>query len=96
VDIGAYELEISSSPVTLSGKVLTSSGHGIYNARVTLTNATGGVIYAQTNPFGYYRFVDLSPGTTFTINVIHKRYQFNSPQTVTVDYNRVDFNFIAQ
>jgi CSLREA domain-containing protein len=96
VDIGAYELEISSSPVTLSGRVLTSSGRGIYNARITLTNATGGVIYAQTNPFGYYRFVDLSSGTTFTINVIHKRYQFNSPQMVTVDYNRDDFNFIAQ
>ncbi|MGI8641151.1 MAG: choice-of-anchor Q domain-containing protein [Pyrinomonadaceae bacterium] len=95
VDIGAYESNVADSPVTLSGRVLTNTGRGIYNARITLTDANGTVIYAQTNPFGYYRFVNLPPGMTYTITINHKRYKFNSPQIVTVDNNRNDLNFIA-
>lgn len=95
VDIGAYELDLAASPVTLSGRVLTSSGRGVYNARVTLTDANGTIIYAQTNPFGYYRFVNLPPGTSYTVTIVCKRYQFNSPQIITVDNNRNDLNFIA-
>lgn len=95
VDIGALESNIADSPVTLSGRVLTSGGRGISNARITLTDANGAIIYAQTNSFGYYRFVNLPPGTTYTITIIYKRYRSNSPQIVTVETNRNDFNFIA-
>ncbi|MGI8641150.1 MAG: choice-of-anchor Q domain-containing protein [Pyrinomonadaceae bacterium] len=95
VDIGAYESNIADSPVTLSGRVLTNTGRGVDKAQVTLTDANGTVVYAQTNPFGYYRFVNLPPGMTYTITVIHKRYQFNSPQVVTIENNRSDLNFIA-
>ena len=96
VDIGAYESSIADSPVTLSGRVTTSTGRGISKARITLTDAAGTIIYSQTNPFGYYRFLNLPPGTTYTITVIHKSYQFDSPQSVTVDTNRNDLNFIAR
>lgn len=95
VDIGAYESNVSDIPIRLSGRVVTSDGRGISNARVTLTDSQGNVIYAQTNPFGYYRFINLPPGMTYTVRIIHKRFRFNSPQTVTVDRNRTDLNFIA-
>ncbi|CAN5381216.1 hypothetical protein BH20ACI1_BH20ACI1_00640 [soil metagenome] len=95
VDIGAYELSISDSPVELSGRVTTSGGRGIANARIILTDDNGTVLYARTTSFGYYRFVNLPPGMTYTITVIAKRYQFNSPQIITVTRNRTDFNFIA-
>ncbi len=95
VDIGAYELNLSSFPVTVSGRILRSDGRGISNARIALTDSNGAAIYAHTNPFGYYRFVNLAPGTTYTVEIIHKRYKFSSPQTVTVDRNRSDLNFIA-
>lgn len=95
VDIGAYESNIADSPVRLNGRILTASGRGVFNARIALTDSNGTVIYAHTNPFGYYRFVNLPPGTTYTISIIHKHHRFNSPQTVTVDSNRSDLNFIA-
>lgn len=95
VDIGAYESHIADSLVTLGGRVLTSGGRGISNARIALTDANGTIINVQTNSFGYYRFTNLSPGTTYTITVSSKGYRFNSPQIVTVDNNRNNFNFIA-
>lgn len=95
VDIGAYESNIALFPVSLSGRLTISTGRGIGNARVTLTNPGGIVIYTQTNPFGYYRFINLAPGTTVVVNISHKSYQFSSPQIVTVDQNRDDFNFIG-
>ena len=97
VDIGAYEQDLTPSLVTIGGRVTTSTGRGIGNARVTLTDfSTGTIIYSQTNPFGYYRFLNLSPGTTYTLTVTHKFYSINSPQVVTIDRNRNDLNFIAR
>jgi CSLREA domain-containing protein len=96
VDIGAYESNIANSPVTLSGRILTNTGRGINKAIITLTDSNGTVIYAQTNAFGYYRFVNLLPATTYTITVVYKGYGFNSPQTVTIDNDRDNLNFIAQ
>jgi CSLREA domain-containing protein len=95
VDIGAYESNIPASPVTLSGRVLTSDGRGVSNARITLMDSNGTIIYAQTSSFGYYRFVNVPPGTTYTITVSSKRYQFNSPQVVRIDRDRSDLNFVA-
>jgi hypothetical protein len=96
VDIGAYESNIANSPVTLSGRILTDTGRGINKARIILTDSSGTVIYAQTNPFGYYRFLNLPPATTYTIAVAYKGYRFTSPQTITVDNDRNNLNFIAQ
>lgn len=96
VDIGAYELSLADSPVTLSGKVSTAIGRGISNARVTITETNArSEYYARTNPFGYYRFDNLLPGKTYQVTVVSKRYQFSSPQIVTIDRNRDDLNFVA-
>lgn len=95
VDIGAFESNVAASPVTLSGRVLTSSGRGISNARITLTDANGAVTYAQTNSLGNYRFTNLPFGSTYTITVSYKRYRFNSPQIITVDKLYKDLNFTA-
>lgn len=94
VDIGAYESNISASPVTLGGRVLTAAGRGISNVIITLTDANGAVLYARTNPFGYYRFRNIPPGTTYTISIGDKLRRFGS-QIVTVDNNRNDLNFVA-
>lgn len=97
VDIGAYEANYALNPVTLAGRVLVSpSGRGIPRAFITLTDTIGNVLYTQTNPFGYYRFLNLSPGTTFTIRVSHKSYVFDSPQVVTIDQPRYNLDFVAE
>lgn len=94
VDIGAYELYLPASSATISGTVLTVDGRGIDKARITLTDASGTAIYAQTNPFGYYRFKNLPSGTNYTITVSHKHYRFNSPQSMMVDIDRNDLDFV--
>jgi len=95
VDIGAYEASYSSSPVTVSGRITTYSGRGIERTRIKLDDGNADIRYAQTNPFGYYRFVNLTPGTTYTLTITHKFYLFTSPQFFTADQNRGDLNFIT-
>jgi hypothetical protein len=95
VDIGSYEASYSSSPVTVSGRITTYSGRGIERTRIKIDDGKGSVFYTQTNPFGYYRFNDLMPGTTYTLTVTHKLYLFTSPQFFTADQDRNDLNFIA-
>jgi len=96
VDIGAYEADYSELPVILSGQVLTSNSRGVSKAIVTLTDSVGDVRYTHTNPFGYYRFLNIPSGATYTISVSHKSYQFDSPQFITVDRDRDDLIFFAQ
>jgi hypothetical protein len=95
VDIGAHEASYSQSPVTVSGRITTYSGRGIERTRIKIDDGQGNIFYTQTNPFGYYRFINLIPGTTYTITVTHKLYLFTSPQFFTADENRDDLNFIT-
>jgi CSLREA domain-containing protein len=95
VDIGAYEANYAGGLVTVGGRVTTGGGRGVANVRVTLTDG-GTTLFAQTNPFGYYRFANLTPGTTYAVALMHKYYMFDPPQYVTIDQNRSDLNFIAQ
>jgi len=49
----------------------------VSKAQVTITDASGETRYAMTNPSGYYRFVDVAAGGTYTINVARKGVEFN-------------------
>jgi hypothetical protein len=61
----------------LSGRLLTPDlQKGVPRAIVLLINPTGEARYAFTNHFGYFRFVNVPTGITYTINVKHKRYVF--------------------
>ncbi|MBL8182323.1 MAG: carboxypeptidase regulatory-like domain-containing protein [Blastocatellia bacterium] len=95
VDIGALESNLSSAPVSLSGRVLSSNGPGISKVRLSINNGNGGVFQAMTSSLGYYKFENLTPGTTYTITIIHKNYQFSSPQSITIENNRSDLDFVA-
>jgi len=95
IDIGAHESNISTSPVRLRGRLLTSDGRGISGTILSLTDENGVTIYAMSNPFGYYRFLNLPPGMTYVLTLKHKLYSFNSPQTLTMEVNRNDFDLIG-
>lgn len=66
VDIGAYEF--GSQPFlktsTVNGQVTTVNGRGIFGARVILRNSKGEAKFAMTNPFGYYRFLNVASDAT--------------------------------
>ncbi len=78
--------------VTVSGRVTTAGGRGVFNARVSIAPSGGGSSRTVfTNAFGYYRFDGVMTGASYTLGVDSKRYNF-TPQTVPVTGNlTVDF-----
>lgn len=87
---------LTAASVSISGRVTARKGRGVSRARVMITNTiTGEVQYATTNPFGYYRFTDVSVGTVYIIEVRHKLYRF-PPQVVTVVDEIENLNFTTQ
>ncbi|MEP6900146.1 MAG: carboxypeptidase regulatory-like domain-containing protein [Actinomycetota bacterium] len=85
----------TAASVTISGRVLTSDGRGIYRARITLTNTNGQVRTATTNSFGYYRLEGIVVGEIYTITAIHKEFEF-TPQVISINDEIADLEIIAQ
>lgn len=87
---------LTAAAVSVSGRVVVGKGRGVSRARVVLTNTnTGEAQYTTTNPFGYYRFRDVSVGAAYSIEVQHKLYRF-PPQVVTVLDEVENLNFTTQ
>jgi hypothetical protein len=96
VDIGAFEAQgATAASVNVGGRVLTETGGGVANAQVIISNAQAGVCFANTNPFGFYRFNGVPAGETYVFDVRSKRFSF-SPQVLTVFDDANDLNFTAQ
>lgn len=86
---------VAAPTVSLSGRVTSSRGQGVYTARVTLTDSNRSAVrMALTNPFGYYRFENV-PSNTYTVRVNSKRYNF-TPRTLDVTDNLTNVDFVAQ
>lgn len=97
-DIGAFELQLSATAalVTIGGQVKTSSGRGIRNVRLTLTDAAGETHTVFSNAFGYYRFADIAAGATYIVNATSKQYVFDNPtQALFVSEETSEINFTA-
>ena len=94
VDIGAFEVQgATAAAVSVAGQVTTAEGRGINKAQVIMSS-NAGVCFAQTNPFGFYRFEGVPAGETYVFNALHKRYLF-SPQILTVTEQIDNLNFVA-
>jgi hypothetical protein len=95
-EIGADELFApTSAGVSITGRVATAGGRGIYGARVTLSGA-GGTLYAVTNPFGYYRFTGLGAGGSAAVTVSAKGRTFAVPtRFVSLEDDIAGVDFIA-
>jgi subtilisin-like proprotein convertase family protein len=94
---GIEFLTSTAAQASISGRVLTSEGQGIRNARIVITgNSLAGPIVATTGSFGYYTIEGLATGETYVVTVNSQRYTFSTPSNVIslVD-NIADANFIA-
>jgi len=80
--------------VSIGGRALNSTGRGVFGARVVLTDASGNIRYAETNPFGYYRFAQVSAGATYILTAAHKSCEF-APRVVFVSEEFNEFNFVS-
>lgn len=90
----AAALVPTASTVTVTGRVLTPDGHGLTNARVTLTDTNGGVRTALTGGFGYFSFTEVESGQMYVFSVVSKRFEF-VPQALMVMQDISDLNFSA-
>jgi uncharacterized repeat protein (TIGR01451 family) len=101
-DVGAvrrFSLVFGGCPLTaagveVSGRVLTSDGRGLRNAVVSMTDPNGVVRTAVTSSFGYYRFDNVEPGTSYVMGVNSRNYRF-TPRIVYVTDTLTDVDFIG-
>jgi hypothetical protein len=84
----------TAATVSVSGRVLSSMGTPLRNARVTLDNGTGRPLQVITNAFGYYRFDTVQAGGTYLVNAALRGYVF-TPRVIAVNDALTDVNMTA-
>ncbi|MDQ4123472.1 MAG: carboxypeptidase regulatory-like domain-containing protein [Acidobacteriota bacterium] len=95
-DSGSFFVQgTTAASVNVSGRVLTANGRGLRGALVRLTMADGSTKTATSSAFGYYRFADIPAGQTVTIEIVSKRYDFQS-RTVNLAGDISDVDFVAE
>jgi len=91
------QIQAPSGPavaVSIAGRAVSSGGVGINKATVKISDSSGNVRTTITTSFGYYRFDNLSGGTTYTITTTSKSYTF-TPRTMQVNDNLANVDFTA-
>jgi hypothetical protein len=83
----------TAANVSLAGRVTDGQGRGVGNARVSMQSQSGQVAWAMTNPFGFYRFVEVTAGQTYLVSVTHKRYSFAS-RTISLSDEILNVDFV--
>jgi len=80
--------------VSISGRVITSEGRGVRNARVSLTDHLGESRFVLTGPRGEFEFTDVPTGATYVVTVAARRFTFE-PQVISVNDSISDLVFTA-
>ena len=89
-NIECVTLTPSAAKITISGRVLDSTGRPISRVTVVLTDSNGNARSTSSNTFGNYSFTDVEAGDTYILQVIHRSYSFqsqvvNAEDDVTID-----------
>lgn len=96
VDIGAFEYNsTAATSANIAGRA-TARNKGVARVIITLRSSDGQTIaIAVTNPFGFYRFLNVPLGDGYTLTATSKQFVF-AAQTAAVFGDGDDFNFAAQ
>ncbi|MBX3289889.1 MAG: carboxypeptidase regulatory-like domain-containing protein [Acidobacteria bacterium] len=90
------QLGPTSATASVSGRVLTAGGRAISMADLRLTDTDGRIRRVITNPFGYFKFNDVTVGGSYILSVAHKTYIFAEPyRVITVKDEITGIDFIA-
>lgn len=85
----------TAAPASVAGRVITTSGSGLSNIQITVTDAdTGQTRTVKTNSFGNYRFEGLAAGRTYIVTAANRKYVFEPESRIvmlTQDIADVDF-----
>jgi hypothetical protein len=83
---------LTSTNVTVSGRVMSQSGTGVRNASVTVTDQSGNRRSVTTSSLGYYQFDEVKAGDTYVITASARRYRFEAKVVQVSDaLSNVDF-----
>lgn len=87
----------TAASVSLSGRVVTTSGRGLPNVTITLSGGNSGETrHARTNAFGFYRFSNVTAGASYVLTAAAKRHSFSEPTLfLNLQGETTDANFIA-
>jgi Carboxypeptidase regulatory-like domain len=85
----------TAATVSVSGRVLSTKGRGLANARVTLTNSAGEAVTTMTDNFGNYQFADIIAGDTVIISVKSRLYEY-ATQVLNLSEETNGLNFTPQ
>jgi len=88
------ELVPTAANVSVSGRVMTSTGAGLSNAIITIDGADGEIHTARSGSLGYYAFDGIEAGRAYLITVTSKSHEF-VPRTVAIVDNVFDLDFTA-
>ena len=85
----------TAAPVSISGRVVTSTGRSISNVIVTLTDSHGGSTSVRTNTFGFYSFNNVQSGEAYVLTATARLYHF-APRVVDLTDNLTGFDLTAE
>ena len=88
----------TAASVGVGGRVTTTSGKGIRNVVITMTDGDGQIRTATTASFGYYRFDNVEVGQSYTFSIRAKHYSFTERTrllSINDETNDIDFTGTA-
>ena len=80
---------------SVTGRLLTSGGRATLNTAMSVTSANGTKTQTFANPFGYFRFRNLTNGGTYLFNVASKRFKY-SPFLLSINEDLPDIILATQ
>jgi hypothetical protein len=85
----------TAASVSISGRVVTTTGRLVQGGRVLLTSSQGDAARtAYTNTFGSYRIDGIEAGQSYMVNVVTKGLRFE-PRVVTILDEITDLDLIV-
>lgn len=84
----------TAAVASVGGRVVTSSGRGIRNVLITMTDASGATRATISSAFGRFNFGEVPSGATYIFSARAKRFTFNQPTqafSITEDTNDIVF-----
>lgn len=91
---GGFWQNSSAASVSVSGRVLTSGGRGVKNAKVNITDPLNATRQVLSGPLGAYRIDNVVSGQNHTFSITSRRFIFTM-QMISVNDDLTNVNFIA-
>jgi len=91
----ADALTPTAASVEVTGRLLDAYGRSVSNAVVKMADVAGNEVTARSNTFGYFRFLDIAAGNSYTLSVSSKNRIF-TPRVISISDSIDDLVLVAE